>query len=182
MTTIPQYTFDELLQHAAENKWCVQTFCTTCGSTDFRKALESSISENEEAFVQSTCEFQFDRISSYHEFTAAVYHVFNQLRSSDGHFKILDYWIERPDLPVRVADYLFFYIVRSYSRSETGKRWLSKCIELAEKEKDISLTETLILSLRSRAQNHESLILLATELSTQSKKISNLIVKFSLMK
>lgn len=147
---------------------------------DFRNATEKMLRENREVFLKSMYDINFDRIENYHRFVAAVYQVFRFLNISGEQRKILEHWINRPDLNSVAADFLLFYIVRDYLSYDIGQMWLAKCIEFAEHENNISLTESLLLSLKEKAKDNARLIKLASELSSHSNKIKNLLTKYSL--
>lgn len=94
--------------------------------------------------------------------------------------KILEYWINRKDLKTDILDHLYFYIVKYYLNNKVGQIWISKCIDTAINEKNISLTESIILSLKERSKNYLKLTNLIAELYIQSSTIQRLNNKYKI--
>lgn len=180
MTTTPTYNFDTLLQTAQKKKWCVEYICTTCGSRDFRNEVERFLKEDRQEFLKSLYDYDFEQIESYDKFTTAIYLVFYHLRLTGEQSKILLHWIERNNLPIRLADYILYHIARYSMNQQVKEKWLTKCLEFAISNHDTSLTETLLLSLKQEASNYPELLKLASDFSKSSNKIKNILTKFSL--
>ena len=169
-----------LLKKAKDNKWCVEFVCTTCGSGDFRKEVDSILDYNSDVFLQSVYEFDFKNIENQHEFTKAIYRIFQELKWPGQRNSILEHWIERDDLPLRSADYFLYYIVRYTHNVDLKQRWITKCLNFAKTERDVSLTETLLDTLKQDSIKNSELISLATEVADTADKIRKLVQKFSL--
>ena len=167
-----------LLNKAKDNKWCVKSFCTTCGSRDFRNKVDEILDNDSDIFLESIKDYDFDFIENYYDFTDAVHLIFNAFRWPGHRDYILENWIDRDDLPLRLADYLLYYIVRYSYSDELKESWVAKCVRMAEVEKDISLTETLLLTLDDDSAKNPALIKLSIELSGKSDKIRKLLRKF----
>lgn len=178
------YNIDTLIQTAKSEKWCYKYGCSTCGCGEFRNHINICLKEDKEGFLKSIYDYDFTGIDNYKEFTIGIYLVclhLNYLKSYGLADSILAKWVERSDLTVRLADYAF-YRIAGYSRNIPLKRkWVDKCVELANQSNDISLVESMLIVLREKAKDYQELLDLANDLAKKSGTINNLLIKFSLI-
>lgn len=190
-TSVPLYNLDTLIQTAKSKKWCFLNGCTTCGYRDFGNEINEYLKKDRVQFLNSIYEYDFKAITNhkeyfktinnYREFSRAIFLIEYHLRDTRIPYIILKKYIERPDLPIRLADYIFFYVIR-YTRNESIRyMWTQKCIEFVCASNDVSLMETLLYSYNEKAKNISGLIELATEMSKRSSIIKELLIKFSLI-
>ena len=172
------YYYDELIKIAKSKKWCISSSCTTCRCFQFREAIKLMLNIDKEKFIDSIYNTKFSKNSSFF-FVESVMQLFVVLKEEEK-IKILEYWINRKDLNTDILDHLYFYIVKYYLNNKVGQIWISKCIDTAINEKNISLTESIILSLKERSKNYLKLTNLIAELSIQSSTIQRLNYKYKI--
>ena len=183
ISMIIYYNIDTLIQTAKSENWCFKYGCTTCGCGEFRNHLDICLKEDKEGFLNSIYNYDFDTINNYNVLTTGIAIVclhLRYLKYYDLEKKILWKWVERNDLPVRLADYVFYHIA-GYSHDISLKRkWVNRCVLLASESDNISLVESMFIVLREKAKDYQELLNLAHVLAKKSGTINNLLLKFSL--
>lgn len=97
---------------------------------------------------------------------------FYGLPDKDLRSLILRKWLIAVGSNIRVTDVLLFYILRKEPIDpDVYEAWIQKAIDLAKQSRDISLVESLILTINSSISKYRSLLDLATELSQKSLAI-----------
>ena len=170
--------YDELIELAKINKWCVSSSCTTCRCIEFRNAVKQMQYFNREEFMHSIKNTKFGKHGNFY-FVESTIQLFRELKNKEK-IVILEYWINRKDISSNLLDYIFFYIAKYYLNNNIGQIWLKKCIDIAVKEKNISLTESLILSLKEGSKNYTKLTNLISELNFKSNIIEKLNIKYKI--
>jgi hypothetical protein len=183
--------FQMFMHYAKTKRWCIEFVCTTCGSMEFRNALLKELQNDAVGFIESMKKIDLKHLREYRSITISFYHIYNilycpilyniKLAQRNLLYELLNYWVEKDDIPIRFVDYFMFYIVKNINNNSIKGKYILKSIELIEKEMDISLTETLLLIYRENSKENVRLMNVAIELGENSKLIRNLLFKFSLM-
>ena len=101
---------------------------------------------------------------------------FHFLGGSDLQSSILELWFKSYLGNVNFVDWVIFYPIRYfYLHTPIGDRWIEAALELAERTKDESLVESLVLILRPNISDYPSFASLARELAGQSRVISKVL-------
>lgn len=140
---------------------------------DFRNSLKE-ISENDSSkLVEILSELNIEKFTKIQNWGDCLRLAFYDLRFPFLQTEILSNWLPILNDNIHFADWILFYFARYLSENnETRKAWISKCIEVAVKSQDESLTESLIWTLRSKIENFDGLFESIEGLKTYSPKIN----------
>lgn len=106
------------------------------------------------------------KLKAWPEIIRMVFHV---LPPTKPHNLILRKWLLEVEDNVRVTDVLLFYVVRKTQIDpDIYEAWVQKAIGLAVQSRDVSLVESLILTVNDSISKYRWLLDLATELSQES--------------
>ena len=95
---------------------------------------------------------------------------------SDLKATVLHRWLNFYSGNVLFVDWLVFYAIRRFRRHTLiWDRWIKAALELAERTKDESLVESLVLTLRPNISAYPSFASLARELAGQSRVIAKVL-------
>jgi len=164
--------FAQLVEKAAELNWCARIYCTTCGSRDFRDALEQIAGDGGFGLVEPLSSLEVKSYVGLRDWDDCLRIAFLHLPFPGQRERVLTAWLENLGENIHFADVVLFYLVRALpSKSELRESWTSACASLACASKNESLIESLVWTLRSDVSNHADLFGLAQELSASSFKV-----------
>ena len=143
----------DLLQQAHEKQWCIQEFCTTCGSMEFRNAATALKNQEGNQLVASLASLDFLELYRYPDWDIALYLSLYCIYELEDMDTVLKSWLPQLDTHIRIADLVLFYFVRrgilfAPISFEMQEQWRDACIDLAVRTRDESLAESLICTLR----------------------------------
>jgi predicted nucleotidyltransferase len=168
--------FLKVLRQAVEENWCIQPYCTLCGARQFRFALFEVGGDWGGPLVNALSNVDLDELTSIPHWDDAIEIAVRDLPLPGQASALLEAWLERADGNIRFFDSVLYKLVR-YLPEENSVRgqWIAKGIALAEKTRDFSLVESLMLTLRGKAVQHEQLMTLAKQLAVESKQMQRVL-------
>lgn len=139
----------ELLQQAHDKKWCIQEFCTTCGSMEFRNAATALAHQEGNQLVASLASLDLSELYRFPEWHNALYLSLYCIDKAEDMDTVLKRWLPQLDTHIRIADLVLFYFVRRGAifapmSIEMLEHWRDACVDLAVRTHDESLVESLI--------------------------------------
>jgi hypothetical protein len=145
-------TFIEIIKAAEENDWCVNPFCTTCGSREFKDELRKLSEEHESGFIDALCAADLSDLQSSSNWRDALRITLGQIDDVKDMDKVLKAWLPNLQSNIPLADFVLFYFCRggllfSTMSGEVLGAWVDTCKQLAIKTKNESLIESLIYTL-----------------------------------
>ncbi len=165
--------FVDLVKKAALHKWCVRPYCTTCGCREFRNALQN----NGREWVSTLSAIDPADLYGLPDWGDALTLAFIDLPLGQAQIgSILSVWFTKIDAHIRFADTALFRVVRNLpAKHEMREKWIDKCVELALRTRDFSLTETLMLVLGKDASKYPLLVEFAKSCSKQSPQMKRVL-------
>ena len=141
--------FVDILRQAHEKKWCMQTFCTTCGSMEYRNALAGLARQEGNQLVSALATLELPELYRYPDWDDALRLALYSIQDVKEMDTVLTGWLPQLDRNIRVADLVLFYYVRRGAlfapmSLEVLQQWREKCIDIAVRTADVSLVESLI--------------------------------------
>jgi hypothetical protein len=101
----------------------------------------------------------------------------NKLRSA-----VLEKWYASYSENSILTDFVIFYVIRAYPiNTDIYDAWIKNGILQVKHNRDISLLETLILTLGNKMSDDEELLAIATYVSMSTPTINRLLSKYSLV-
>ena len=169
--------FLELLHFALKKKWCYHPSCTTCGGGHFRSELQRLDNELGGLLADAISEVNLDELTSIPEWNDAIWIALRELPLPRAN-SVLDYWLVRSKDDLRLFDVILYKLVRFLPEEHPSRvQWIGKGIALAVETRDYSLTESLLLTLRDKAVQHEQLMHLAMQIATTSEEMQRILQK-----
>jgi len=163
-------SLNKIFKQANKGNWCIKAFCTTCGSQEFKQAVQAEMQSNPN-FISDIKNCDFDQIQPIEEWTGGVYRLFQEFEIMKNSSEIFNYWIERNDISPIQYNHLFFYIIRNSKNTKIKDKWTFKLTEIAEKQNDESIVETLLIDLKEQVKYFPKLIKLVENKFKHSGKI-----------
>ena len=177
--------FLEILHQANKNGWCGKVVCTTCGGQQFQTELDK-IGVLDGPLIESLATLHIDDLMALPNWMVALriaWHEIKYDRSNQWEY-VLKSWLDIPfpnstfrspqiiqDLYgianqysyLSFLDFVLYNLVRRTLSKDHKIRelWLNKCIDLAVETRLFSLTESVLLTLRDEASEHEELVNIA---------------------
>jgi hypothetical protein len=139
----------ELLQQAHEKQWCIQEFCTTCGSMEFRNTATALAHQEGNQLVASLASLKLSELYRFSKWHNALYLSLYCIDKAEDMDTVLTSWLPQLDAHIRIADLVLFYFVRRGAlfapmSIEVLEQWRGTCVDLAVRTNDESLVESLI--------------------------------------
>jgi len=168
--------FLEIVDMAFKNHWCVNPFCTTCGTMDFRNALRDLNNSDRSNLVETLSTVDIHELNRFPNWDNAIRIALGEIKKPSDMDTVLRSWLPHLDSNVALADIVLFYFVRRGAlfapmSIEVLYEWRVACISLALKIKDESLLESLVYTLGSEIQNYKDLWYLIEGISDKSQRI-----------
>lgn len=160
----------EIMQEGIRNNWCMEPGCTTCGCRRYVDALKGLSGIAGGPLVDSMSNIDFDDLKAIHGWRDALLIAAMVTPNLEP---VLRSWLPRAIEDIRIVDGILFEIVRRYyGKSDIREQWESAGTALALETGDFSLTESLILTMRSSAPEElQSLARNHAESSAQMKRV-----------
>ena len=173
-------TFVEIVNIAEKNRWCVQPFCTTCGSHEFRDELRKLSEDHEKGLVDALSAASVSALSTSLNWGDAVRLALGEINDAKDMDKVLKSWLPNLQSNIELADLVMFYFVKQGAifapmSVELLNKWGDACKELAIMTKNESLLESLIYSLGDRIEDDQELMKVIEATSIGSRKIQQAI-------
>lgn len=180
--------FVNLVWECDERRLCMSFGCGTCGALPFRRLL-AQFPDLVQALI--AVDFSLLRLAP-HWYDALDIALF-ELRDATGAHdaerenagadplsRVLDRWLERPDLPVRVLDLVLFRHARYDNPTPAlAELWVQRCLDAAAQTQDEGLLETLILACPERVRAHPEAYEAAVEAARRSACLRSVIGRLS---
>jgi hypothetical protein len=168
--------FMNVLETAHKKNWCVRTFCTTCGSSDFRGALKDLVGNDGRQLVESLASLELRDLLKYPFWRATIRLALGEIHSPKQMDEVLLAWLQQIEHFPRVADLVLFYFVRRGTvfapmSFEVLTAWTDQCVKIALKSNDESLLESLVYTLGSNLSEYPNLESTIISKSSKSSKI-----------
>ncbi len=172
MTQPTVNSFLKALRQAAKENWCVQPYCTTCGAREFRSALRQVGGELGGPLADALADVNLDELTSLPKWNDAI-----EIVPLPGQaISLLERWLARADENIRFFDVVLYKLVRYLPEEHPVRaQWIAKGIAFAVETRDFSLVESLILTLRGKAVQHEQLMHLAKQFAVGSKQMQRVL-------
>ena len=168
--------FLEAVRQAAERNWCVQPYCTTCGTGDFRAALHTIGGQLGGPLADALGSVSLRELTSLPHWSGAIELAVRELPLPGQMTSLLESWLDRSDENIRFFDVVLYKLVRHLTKGHPlRERWIAKGIALAVQTRDFSLVESLVLMLRGRAVQHRQLVDLAKEFAAESTQMQRVL-------
>jgi hypothetical protein len=168
--------FLETLRRAAEQNWCVQPYCTTCGARDFRSALCAIGGELGGPLADVLADVNVAELTSLAKWDDAIEIAVRDLPLPSQATSLLESWLSRAEENVRFFDVVLYKLVRYLPEEHPVRaQWIANGIAFAVQTGDFSLVESLILPLRGKAVQHEQLMRLAKQFAAESKQMKRVL-------
>jgi hypothetical protein len=167
-----QNPFLSIVREAADKKWCVQPYCTTCGARDYRAALSKLAGPLGGALCDALSQISVDDLIRVPRWDEALEVAIRDLPIGAQVDAVLKAWLPRVGSIPRFDDVVLFRIVRALpATSATRDAWILAAVPVAVSSRDTSLVETLLLVLGLSANRFPDLVRVASELSNESKQM-----------
>lgn len=142
----------DLLQQAHDKKWCIQEFCTTCGSMDFRNAAKKLAQQEDNQLASALAALDLSELYTFKNWGTSLNLALDVIGKAEEMDRVLTAWLPQLDQHIRIADHILFYYVRKGAlfapmSIDMLEQWRDKCIELAVRTRDVSLVESLICTI-----------------------------------
>ena len=162
----------DIISKAHEQKWCVTPYCTTCGSREYRNALQELSGPLGGGLANALADIDLQEISLLPNWQDALLVAIMDLPISQQVEGVLEAWLPKISDNIALADLILYKIVR-YMRKDNAIRnnWIDRCIDIAINSRNFSLIESLLLVLRREAWNYRKLIAIAKEYSYSSAQM-----------
>lgn len=169
--------FIAVLKQAQAKKWCVEAGCTTCGATEFRKALRDIAGDLGGPLANSLTDIDLNELQTCRHWADATEIALRDLPLGVPQIEgVLKAWLPQTNQHIRLLDFLLFRIVRYLPSSSSARwDWIRVSEEVALVTKDFSLVESLVLVLGDQAVEHFELMGLAQQIAGQSPQMRRVI-------
>lgn len=169
--------FIAVLKQAQAKKWCVEPGCTTCGATEFRKALLDLAGDLGGPLANSLSDIDLNELQTCRHWADATEIALRDLPLGISQIEgVLKAWLPHADQHIRFLDRVLFKIVRYLpAASSIRADWIGVSEEVALSTKDFSLVESLILILGDRAAEHLEILGLAQQMARESPQMRRVI-------
>lgn len=168
--------FLKTLSQAAEQSWCIQPYCTTCGARIFRAALRAIGGELGGPLADALVNVNMDELTSLPKWDDAIEIAVRDLPLPGQATSLLESWLPRADENIRFFDVVLYKLVRYLPEEHpVREKWIAKGIALAAQSEDFSLVESMILTLRAKSVQHEQLIILAKQFAAESRQMQRVL-------
>lgn len=162
-------TLIDIVMRAATERWCVQPYCTTCGARQYRKALWDL---GNDGLDNALAELEPVILVREERWQDALLVAIIDVGSISRLEAVLGSWLPRISTNIEFADFVLFKIVRRFpSGNNIRKAWIGQCITLAKEKKNLSLIESLLLTLGKKALEYPEIIDMAKGFAIESKQI-----------
>ena len=161
-----------IIHKAHEQSWCVTPYCTTCGSSKYRNALQELSGPSGGGLVDALADIDLQEISLLPNWQDALIIAITDLPLLQQVEGVLEAWLPKISDNIALADLILYKIVH-YMRKDNVMRnnWIERCIDIAINSRNFSLIESLLLVLRREAWNYRKLIAIAKEYSYSSAQM-----------
>lgn len=167
----------QILRLAAEKKWCTRRFCTTCGSTHYRRAIGQLAGPLGGPILKDLEEVDFNLFFKLEDWRGGVAMALDALPFQPQLDQILEAWAAR-EPSSRIVDVVLFDQVRTgRASSKTGARWVELARSRARQFEDTSLLETLALTL-GEGFSEDPLFEMATKLSSRDPRLARVMRRY----
>lgn len=172
--------FVDLVWACDESGMCMSLGCSECGALAFRRRLATSV----ESLAQALAHVDFGLLRLAPHWYDALDIALFELRSMDEGAQqlsyVLEHWLERTDLPLRVLDLVMFRFARyGTPNAEVAELWTQRCLDAAAGSEDEGLVETLILACPERVGAHPEAYRAALETARRSSCVRSVIARLS---
>ncbi len=158
--------FVDLVWSCDESGLCMSFGCGECGALAFRRRLAeldrapAADHSSPLAHALATVDFALLRLAPhwYDALDIALFELRSHPVAEDAPHPlatVLEAWLRRDDIPVRVLDLVMFRHARYNHPTEAlAELWTQRCLETAASTEDEGLVETLILGCPERVRAH----------------------------
>ncbi|MFO0783820.1 MAG: hypothetical protein U0636_09065 [Phycisphaerales bacterium] len=158
--------FVDLVWSCDESGLCMSFGCGECGALAFRRRLaeldRAAAADHPSplAHALATVDFALLRLAPhwYDALDIALFELRSRPVAEDAPHPlgtVLEAWLHRDDLPVRVLDLVMFRHARySHPTEALAELWIQRCLQTAASTEDEGLVETLILGCPERVRAH----------------------------
>lgn len=169
--------FLNIVREATRLKWCTTLHCTTCGATEYRKALRNLGGALGGPLADSLADLDLKEITKLPNWQDAVLIALMELSSSIQVEGILNAWISKSkDDDIDVLDLILFKVIKNLPPNNLLRvQWISRCIKLAIQTKNPSLVESLVLVLKHEFVNNSELFAIASDIARDSKQMQRVL-------
>jgi hypothetical protein len=167
--------FLDLLKTAKRENWCTKPGCTTCGSTQYRSALQKLASQDGTPLARAMAEADPGQVMLAMCNPDAVIMATRFLHRGQLD-EVLSAWLPGLGPNPRLADHVLFYLIRSGTlisgiSPEVARSWVDACFDVALNGRDNSLVESLLYTVPERCQERDGFMALAAELGEGNPRV-----------
>lgn len=168
----------DIIREASNRKWCMQPYCTTCGSLDYRNKLKEFSGPLGGPQADALVDIDINELTHIPDWQGglliAIIDLPMRSMQVDG---ILRAWLAKAIGNIQFADFVLFKIARILPKhSDTRRDWINTCMAMAIDSKDFSLVESLILVLGQDAKNHAELMSIAADHAKTSAQMRRMLL------
>lgn len=174
--------FVDLVWSADERRICMSFGCGECGALAFRRQLADLAQPGEEpnALARGLAQVDFALLRlAPHWYDALDIALFEQRNLPRGDAQlahVIEAWLAREDIPIRVLDLVMFRHARSgHPNDALAELWIQRCLDVAGASGDEGLLETLILACPERVCAHPAAHGAALEAARRSSCLRSII-------
>ena len=148
------------IRTALECSWCMTAYCTTCGNHEYRNALRKIGGPLGGTLADALEAIEPREITRLPNWQNAIHVAILTLPISVQVSGVMEAWLSRAYEDVDFTDFILFAIIRrSYPKSShIRQQWIDECTRMAVETEHFSLTESLLIVLRERAQDLPKLV------------------------
>ncbi len=183
----------DAMYSAERERWCVTTWCTTCGHRDFAEAVVNTESPPSLTIASLLTELDFDELQSAPNWKDCIQSIFQRLRgpgkppmlSSAERQRVLQAWATRlvksSNVETRFTDFILFYLVRNEPTGSAALAlWVEHALNVLSQTQDTSLAETLIYFARRHDCFRAPILNAVLELMNPNQKLKTALEKLAL--
>jgi hypothetical protein len=164
--------FLSIVVEAAAKRWCVTPYCTTCGAHEYRAALRQLAGPLGGPLCDALSAVSPAELTCVPHWEEALEVAIRDLPIGSQVEAVLGAWLPHVGLTPRFDDVVLYRIVRSLGQSSSIREsWIRAAIPCATRTRDHSLVETLLLVLGPSVSRFPELVVVASELATDSKQM-----------
>lgn len=183
--TLMSNAFLSLLEEAKAKKWCTRPMCTTCGALDFRRRLKKLAGPDGSELAEALATIDIGDLTKSEQWPDCLRIALEFVNRADHGDNILNSWLPRLPENTMLADVILYYHVRqgiifAPMSLETRDNWIRVCAEIAMKQQNISIMESLVYTLGKGIEKHAGLKEAALKASTTSPKLHKALAKFGI--
>ena len=170
------HEFVNLIRRAIRDSQCKEFVCTTCGGQGggVRRALRAWRQADPIAMAEALARVDFSVLQQTSHGESCVLMALDELESltPNASDHVLLTWLRRPQLPLRLLDYVLFYFVRRLPEEAAIRiAWIKRCEEVAVLTENESLVESVVWVYGSNIPKESSLFECASRLAVNSTLI-----------